>query len=378
MSSIFFIRHENDFNFMLPLIVNDPKAFLVLYGEIGLDEINQIKLNNLNYLNIYSKFKYLNLLHRLINKLSLGIFQRKLASIFNILLVSYLNHNINININNIPFKDCSSIVFDHTSSDFSTALINEIKSYRNYNNLKFKLISAPHGIGMFLNSMTDYIYTKPVFHTGFNIYDIIVCNDQVHFDTFIKSGVNAEKLITIPSLRYSQEWVANLLKQSKSIKRYENKTNILIIHSKFMGNINSNEIERCLKILTNFSKFNIRIKSHPRGGFKEAVKLSNKDNQIQVVVNDVVGNVNWSDYVIFFGSSVVYDAFILNKTVLFPSFATSNQLPDDILSGVHSLNTPDDFYEAFLKISNGDDIGPKYQFNNNFKENLEAWKEILS
>lgn len=378
MNNIFFIRHENDFEFMLPLIINDLNPFIVLYGKLNSESIRKIKSNNFNYISIYRKFNLLYLLYRLLNKLTTGLLKRKISSIYNNFLLTYAKKEIRININKIPLRECSSVIFDHTSGDIATLLVGHIKEYRNNNSLKFKIISVPHGVGTIVNTMSDYIYTRPVVLSGFNIYDMIVCNDKQHFDTFVRDGISTEKLVIIGSLRYTKQWVDKLLKQSQVVNSENGKINVLIVHTKFMGNINSKEVERCLSILNNFNKFNIRIKSHPRGGLKEAIKLANRNQQIDVVTKDIVGHVDWSDYVIFFGSSVVYDAFILNKPVLFPSYAVSNQLSEEILNGVICLNTPDDFYQAIYDIANGEYTEFNYEYQNSYKEIAKSWEEVMT
>jgi hypothetical protein len=378
MSNIFFIRHENDFEFMLPLIINDIDPFIVIYGELSSELIKKIKTNNLNYINMSHKFNMLNLLFRLLNKITKGLLKRKISIIYSHFLVAHANKEIRVNINKVPFINCSNVIFDHNSSDIATSLVGKIKEFRDNNSLKFKIVSVPHGVGTIVNTMTDYIYTKPVVLSGFDMYDKIVCNDGQHYDTFIRSGISSEKLAIVGSLRYTKQWVDRLLKQSKVAKSENGKINVLIVHTKFMGNINSKEVERCLSILNSFNNLNIRIKSHPRGGLKEATKLASSYQKIDVVTENIVGHVDWSDYVVIFGSSAVYDAFILNKSVLLPSFAMSNKLSKDILNGVICFDTPDDFYEAIYNIAHGSYLELNYDYKDSYREKKLSWKEILT
>ena len=377
MSNIFFIRHENDFEFMLPLIANESEPFIVLYGELPSESKNTIILNNFNYIDIYRKFSLLHLLYRILNKITIGKFS-KFSKIYNKFLLKTSDKRFKKKFHLIPFKSCQNVIFDHTSTDITTLFVQHLKDYRSIHNLKFKLISVPHGAGTTVNTMCDYIFLKPSIFSGFDIYDKIICNDKQHFDAFIRGGIDPKKLITISSLRYTKYWVDSLLKQSKVIKSINEKINILIVHSKFIGNIDSNEVNRCLNILNNFKNLNLRIKSHPRGGLKEAKKLSKRHNKIEVVTKDIVGNIAWSDYVIVFGSSVVFDAFILKKPVLFVKYATSNQLSEEILGGVVSLNTPDNFYQAISDISNGNNIQSKHEYHNNYKKIVKSWENLLT
>jgi len=377
MNNIFFVRHENDLEFMMPLIINNGSSFIVVYGDLGKEAFKRIELNNIDYVSIYKSSYLLTFLYRFLYKFTKGIIHENIIKYYNSIFINSTKIILTKYIKEIPLDMCQSVLFDHTSSEVALSLIELLKDYKKRNSLKFKLVSVPHGVGTIVNTMCDYINTEPVILKGFNVYDLIVCNDRQQFDTFVRSGISAEKLITIGSLRYTKKWVKQLLQKSQVVNSTTDETNILIVHTKFMGNINAREVERCLSVLNNFDGFNIRIKSHPRGGLKEAMALAKCYKDVDVVTEDVVGNIAWSDYVVFFGSSVVYDAFILDKPVLFPSYAVTNQLSEEILNGVVCLNTPDDFYKAIDEIFNGADVGLNYEYHNNYKKIMKSWEEAL-
>ena len=379
MRNIFFIRHENDFEFFLPLISNDSEPFIVLYGEVGVKSISKIELKNLKYINIYRKSNLIKLIFRVFNKLTSGCNQIKFSNFYNAYLLSKTKKEIEKHISKIPFSTCSSVIFDHTSSDEAKFLVGLIKNYREKNKQEFNLVSAPHGAGTIVNSMTDYNFYEPFIFEGYDIYDLIICNDKQHFDSFILSGISEEKLVIISSLRYTKEWVNALLMESKLKKNLNEKINILIVHSKFIGNIDHKEVERCLHILNKFNKFNIRIKSHPRGGLKEASKLKKLNNKIEIVLEDIIGNIAWSDYVVTFGSSAIFDAFILNKPVIFPYYATSNEFSEEIMKSVICPKTPDEFYDTIFNIANGNEIKNNHKYERkSFDEISKAWEDILN
>lgn len=376
MSNIFFIRHENDLEFMLPIMVNDFNPFVVIYGKLLQESL--VSLKNMNSVNLYKESKLIEISYRFINKITRGSLNRKLSIIYNDFLVRQAGRAFNDSLNTIPFNQCSNVVFDHLANDTVQVIVSKIKNYRKKNNLDFKILSIPHGVGAIVNSMTDYIHTKPVNLSGFDIFDLIICNDQQHFDQFKRAGIIPSKMLIISNLRYTKKWVSDLLENSKLHSKKNKKINILLIHTKFMGNINEKEVERCLKIIYEFNKFYVKIKSHPRGGLVEALNLRKKFKKVEVVTDDIVGNISWCDYVLFFGSSAVYDAFILNKAVLFPSYAVSNELCSEIMNGVICLNTPDDFYKALSKIAQGEKLKLDSNYEANFEDILSTWKNLLN
>jgi len=361
---------------MMPIIAIDLEPFVVLYGDLPKAYKIQLISDNIKHISIYHKKNIPLFLYRFLNRIIKGKLNKKILTIYDNFLVNSIKKEL-IKINKMPLKSCSNIFFDHTSSRIASLIVSELTKYRYKNNLHYQLVSIPHGVGTIINSMCDYPITAPVILSGYDMYDKIICNDMQHFDTFIDSGINDSKLVQIKSLRYTKVWVDKLLKKSNVLKNDNNKINILVIHTKFIGNINSKEVERCIRILSKFDMFNIKIKSHPRGGLKEAVKLAKNFKKVEIATDDIVGNIFWCDYVLFFGSSVVYDAFIQNKPVIFPSYATSNLITNEILNNVICLRTPDDYYQTIYEISRGNNPSIEDRYQHSYKDILKSWKELL-
>ena len=377
MNNIFFIRHQSDFEFMMPLILEEIKPFIVIYGDVDSNSKNKLILNKLDFIEIYPKINILFFIYRLLNKLTSGAINKKISTLYDKFLILIIEKRLIQNTKKLNLHQCSNVIFDHIAVGASSVIVSFLKKIREQNTLNFQIISAPHGLGTIVNSMTDYNFYEPYIMEGFDMYDLIICNDKQHFDSFVISGVSKEKLVIISSLRYTKEWVNTLLMESKLKNDSSNKINILIIHSKFIGNIDYREVERCIFILNKFNMFNVRIKSHPRGGFKEAYKLKKLNTKIDIVFEDIVGNIAWSDYVITFGSSAILDAFILNKPVIFPYYATSNEFSEEIMKGVICAKTPDDFYNTIQRISHGESLYINFDYKNDYEETLKSWRKIL-
>ena len=380
MKNIFFIRHQNDFEFMLPLIMCETKSLIVIYGDLNQESKNKLIANKLMFIDIYSRNSFIYLIYRLLNKITLGSLNKKITTTYEDYLLFNIDRNIKKNIKKIQLTSCSNVIFDHTVSKASSLLVSFIKNCRVKANLDLQIISIPHGVGCYLNNMVDFSDVAPSYLSDYDIYDKIICNDMQHFNHFLKSGIHRNKLIIIGNLRYTKTWVDSIVKDTftKTKNNTSTNKNLLIVHTKFIGNINSQEVKRCLRILNNFKRFNIKIKSHPRGGLKEALNLAKPFEKIKVVSDNILTHIAWCDYVIFFGSSVAYDAFILDKPVVFPSYITSNILSDEILNGVISLGTPDAFYDFFNDIANGNIYKNDYKYPDNYQEVMKSWQKVLN
>ena len=167
--------------------------------------------------------------------------------------------------------------------------------------------------------MNEYIDIKPPQKVDFTFFDLVICSDKGHFETIL-----AKKKVIIYPLRYTREWVERLIKfkYKKKIKKKSDKKKVLIVHSKFSGNVNDLEFYRIIKILKNMEKFEITIKLHPRSTKNENSEIKNKCKECIFSRDDILNLVNQSDLIIFFQSSAILDAILLNKSVIFPVFAT--------------------------------------------------------
>jgi hypothetical protein len=151
---------------------------------------------------------------------------------------------------------------------------------------------------------------------------------------------------------------------------------ILILHTKFVGNIFENEFKRCVRILSKFNELDVLIRPHPRGmkEVKRIVGVGVKYSEINVPIED---DIRSADVVIMFGTSAVFDAFLMRKPVLFPKYATSNQISAEILNECIIANTADEFYSLIKDISKGVPLKiPKWKFPR--REELEIkWRKFL-
>lgn len=377
-SVLFIIRHSNDLELMLPVMLcaSNPIVFFRESLNKGDFRITCLEENNIPliflreresqsmFLKMRLKFYKLALNSLYIKK------KNKIKKQNDECMLSLFSKALE----NIDSRSINSIVFDHTSDFLVNKMISKIRLWASE---KIPVLSLPHGVGTIVNSMQD-IHLVKLSRSPYNnsLYDVFVCNDVVqssHIGTSIKKTI-------IPSLRYTNTWVSFLqdyLRVDKEIER-SNSINILIIHSKSIGNLNIAEVTRCIKIISQFECFNITIKPHPRGeGDMDLITRSIK--KINISKEHMIQCVSKSDYVISFQSSAVYDAFIMSKTVIFPRYVTSNKLTDEFINCCHTCESPDDFYKVIKKISLGAVIEPhKKYIAPSWSDTLCKYQDIIN
>lgn len=379
---VFMIRHINDLDFSLPIILNACDPIVIFYEPIDkFDQRVKIILNETKYVFFYED-NYFLLFYIYFNKIFK--FLLKIIGLKN-LAVKINSHISNIEVfwslkcfkkifEKIRSERIISFVFDHTVTPKTLKTIEYVK---NNLNESINIYSIPHGVNIFANKMLDkHNLFPPVIELGYENYSLVVCGDNQQYEK------NNHNKIFIENLRYTHFWVEKLLlmyglNKKTPCKAKNEKIKIIILLSKFIGNINIDEVYRCIKILDRLNNLEIKVKPHPRG--IEEVKLIKKNFQnIEITENNTLECINWSDCLIIFQTSSVFDAFLLKKPVIFPSYVTSNKLINEVLINCNVAETPDEFYYIVKKLADGENLQLPDFSAPSWKNNLVMWRNILN
>jgi len=380
----FFFRHINDLNFSMPLIFFATNPRIIFYEKINLSDRRIEKLIEKGIAIEKIDSPVINLIYlisdiasAIIKKIGFHQFASFTSKKINIIGSILLNRNLlkiaqkdNLFLHNI-------FAFDHTLTSKSKKLIQIIR----HNAPKGKnpiVISLPHGANIFKGrflSISDY---KPPLEADYSIFDYVVCNDAQHF-----YSIKGSKIL-IESLFHTKYWFEkmnrSLINNFDASIEHDRSINVLFVLSKTGGhsNVYLSEIERCIRIISNFENISLKIKPHPRGGLSEAKKFISKFKNITIVYGDVQPHICEADYIINIQSNVVLDVFLANKPVIFPTFTTSNDLVQDIKDSINIASTPDEFYQIIERISLGGQIKlPNYNFID-WDEGLKKWIKFFS
>ena len=375
---VFFIRHLNDFNYSEKLIKNVSDSIIIYYGPKKYEKIIRKKITGLA-VDYYSASRYhddvIVIIDRLCNLLYtffLYFRVKKKSHSWEICGVSFYDHIVSKRVelilkqNLTIFINVNCYAFDHTVSRVATKLIAILHKIKLPD---IPVVALPHGANIFDNVMLDIIDKSPRPSIDYTIYDIVVCNDDGHEKTILGNKV------LIPCLKYTNPEKSHDISYVES--RPKKYSKILVLHTKFVGNIFRDEFLRCLIILGSFKELSITIRPHPKG-IKEVKCFEGSCFKISKEEVMLEEDINAADVVIVFGTSAVFDAFLMKKPVLFPRYVTSNQIKESVLNECNVANSPDEFYELIKSITNGFQPKiPRWSFPERKKlENM--WKVFLT
>lgn len=202
--------------------------------------------------------------------------------------------------------------------------------------------------------------------------DIFLASNRIHFD----DKIVGRRIIT-GNLRYSKEWsvILNQYKE-KTISDNNSKKKVLIIATQ---EEHTGDWQRMLKVVEKLKlkrDINLRFVPHIRG--MKSIKPPKILKDIwdpEISLFDAVKN---SDIVLFWRSSAIFQAILLNKRIMFLSFVAPkniNFLWKENASSKIIINDENELFEALENYSENDHIDYK-SFKDVIWPEGDPWKNV--
>jgi len=186
-------------------------------------------------------------------------------------------------------------------------------------NLRIPTIDVPHGIPIYVKHPP--VYKKGWMDTIKTNKDYHVVNHRFWKDECVNSGFNSEKLTVLGSTRFCKEWVDvlhRIIPPDMSLNdKGAGKIKVVYMdrgadrHGKYK-NIVQDSIEKINQLEFVHFLFKPQTRSH-----KLFVDLS---NSIEISYSNSVNLIKWSDIAIILQSSIMIEALLQNKVVIYPRF----------------------------------------------------------
>jgi hypothetical protein len=181
-----------------------------------------------------------------------------------------------------------------------------------------KLFCLSHGQNTYINLWHD----KSFSYAAVNTHDpnLTIYTPSDNDARILEFNYKGIKAITVGNTRFDKEWVLNyqekLLKSNKKLSPYGG-TKIVFMMSKMEYGLDSVEVFKVINHIAGRDNTKIVLKPHTRG--MSLGKYANLMNENVIIADDVPSSeiINWSDIVVFTGSSIIFEAMIKRKRVLF-------------------------------------------------------------
>ena len=213
-------------------------------------------------------------------------------------------------------------------------------------------LSLPHGVLLYTNEKTKPKSTDKRRFTKFSRFDFILVPNQLRKELLVRTGVAEEKIFVLGSARYCGEW----LEQNKTILPRVIESNIsssgklklVFMQSKPQCRVDVERMSKTIGLLADFSGIETMIKPHTRtAGEKRHFDETQLPNVSHVLTAELC---EWADVLLVVGSSVITEALMKGKPVLYLKYLHENTTLFEDLGACWIISNETELKKAILAL----------------------------
>ena len=212
--------------------------------------------------------------------------------------------------------------------------------------------SLPHGVHLYTNAATKPKATDVRRAAKFNEFDYIIVPNRLRKDVLVKAGVAVEKIFVLGSARYSEEWLAQNTKIiPRNIASKENSQNMLkvvFLPSKPQCQVDLARLKTTCDALATMENMDVMVKPHTRAGGEKYLFDGNRLPDASHIITAEL--CEWADVSLVVGSSVVTEALMRKKPVLYLKYLHANTTLFEELGACWTIGDESELKNALLSL----------------------------
>ena len=195
-------------------------------------------------------------------------------------------------------------------------------------NMSIPTIALPHGVYLYTNEFTKAKATPSRRFEKFNRFDYVIVQNQLRKDVLARSGVAEEKIFVLGSARFCGEWIAqnkNILPRVlESNAKSRGRLKVVFMTSKPQCRIDVERMSTTFKLLSDLHDVETMIKPHTRFGAVAHLFGNLPLTDASAVLSAEL--CEWADVVLVIGTSVMTEALMQGKPVLYLKYLHGNTM----------------------------------------------------
>lgn len=385
MTHIFCVRHFNDIDNIAPIIYyflsneTEESVLLISYRGYNVNEDpnakflksvyrDRIKLKNvyedLNAdfnISLFTKKTLFGKIYRRFQKYIKGIGSYEISSdYFKYLYDDFVDGLLS------EYSDLSvTVYFDQIRVHMASGILHAFKE-RN-----FRLVCLPVSPLANINTVrmsregycTRDIYAeKGVYQDhDYSLFDTVVFTDDNYYQHLEKYFLSKKAELKIKnceffgSIRYTRDWIKirdeSIIPRLQDSDKRSGKPIISFFLSNFKNNVFEDEVQRAIRILSEYDEIDFFIKPHPRN---MNFSLDEKFSNITLSTEDSSRLIDRSDYVMTWGSSIFFEALQKEKPLIYIKYLHINTNLMDVYDIGKKIHTRDDLIILLDSITAGE------------------------
>jgi hypothetical protein len=186
-------------------------------------------------------------------------------------------------------------------------------------------LSLPHGVLLYTNEKTKPKSTDKRRIAKFSPYDFILVPNQLRKELLVRTGVAEKKISVLGSARYCGEW----LEQNRTIlprviapnTGSSEKLKVVFMQSKPQCRVDLERTSKTIGRLAGLTEIETVLKPHTRAVEKDPIGEAKLPDVSHVLTAELC---EWADVLLVVGSSVITEALMLGKPVLYLKYLHEN------------------------------------------------------
>ena len=189
-------------------------------------------------------------------------------------------------------------------------------------------LAFPHGVYLYTNTFNKARFSSRQRFYKFNRFDYVIVQNHLRKDVLVSSGIAREKIVVLGSARFCGEWIAKnkkiMPRMIDSTGRDPKKLRVVFMPSKPRCKIDVERMHTTIDLLASLREIEAVVKPHTRIG-REAHLFDNMQlpNVAHVLTSELC---EWADVVLIIGSSVITEALMQGKPVLYLKYLHANTM----------------------------------------------------
>jgi hypothetical protein len=213
-------------------------------------------------------------------------------------------------------------------------------------------LALPHGVYLYTNDATKPRATDEHRLAKFNRFDYIVVTNELRKVLLAHSGVAEDKIFVLGSARYCEEW----LEQNRKIlpggfdteSKKSEKLKVVLMPSKPQCNLDVERMFSTCRLLAELEGVEAMIKPHTRIRSQRHVFDNIPLPDVSPVLTAEL--CDWADVLINVGSSVITEALMREKPVLYLKYLHANTTLFEELGACWTINNETELKNALLTL----------------------------
>ena len=186
-------------------------------------------------------------------------------------------------------------------------------------------LALPHGVQLYTNEITKPKATDTRRFAKFNRFDYIVAPNQLRKDILVRAGISGGKIPVLGSARYCRDWIEQnskiVPKGAVNIRGEANKLKVVLMPSKPQCRQDMERLFDSCRLIAELDGIDAVIKPHTRTRNLDQFGDYPLPDVSHMLTADLCG---WADALLVVGSSVMTEALVRGKPVLYAKYLHDN------------------------------------------------------